>query len=77
GRAFGMLMLFLPISAASSSILAKVQELTGSYAPALTGLSAICLLGGGAILFMRERHGGRPTAAEKTAAIEEAATPLV
>ena len=77
GRAFGMLMLFLPVSAAPSSILAKVQEMTGSYAPGLMGLSAVCLAGGAAVLFMRERRGGHPTAAEKTAALEEAVNPLV
>lgn len=77
GRAFGMLMFFLPVSALSSSLLAKVQEATGSYAPALTGLSAVCLLGGAAILFMRERRGGHATAAEKEAALEEAINPLI
>ena len=54
GRAFGMLMFFLPISAVPPSLMARVQEATGSYAPALIGLSAICLIGGGAVLFMRE-----------------------
>ena len=77
GRAFGMLMLFLPLSAAPSLVLAKVQEITGSYVPGLMGLSAICLAGGCAILFMRERRGGHPTGAEKAAALKEAMDPLV
>ncbi|HKT85230.1 MAG TPA: MFS transporter [Novosphingobium sp.] len=77
GRAFGMLMFFLPISALSSSLLAKVEETTGSYAPALAGVSAICLMGGVAILFMRERRGGHATAAEKVAALEESINPLI
>lgn len=72
GRAFGMLMFFLPISALPPSLLAKVQEMTGSYMPALMGLSAICLMGGGAILFMRERRGGHPASAEKEATLGEA-----
>ncbi|HJQ16646.1 MAG TPA: MFS transporter [Allosphingosinicella sp.] len=76
GRAFGMLMFFLPISALASALLAKVQESTGSYAPALMGLGAICLMGGAAILFMRERHRGHPTPAEKAAALEETVIPL-
>ena len=57
GRAFGMLMFFLPISALPPALVARVQEITGSYAPALIGLGAICLIGGGAILFMREPCG--------------------
>ena len=71
GRAFGMLMFFLPISAPAPSLVAVVQEATGSYAPALMGLSLICLTGGAAVLFMRERRdtaGDIMCAAEATAA---------
>lgn len=76
GRAFGMLMLFIPVNAVAPSVMAKVDEATGSYAPALMGMSAICLAGAVAILFMRERRGGHPTPAEKEAAIEDAVNPL-
>ena len=76
GRAFGMLMFFLPISALASSLLAKVQESTGSYAPALMGVSALCLAGGAAILFMREQRGGHLTPAEEQAALEETVIPF-
>ena len=75
GRAFGMLLLFLPISALPPSLVARVQEATGSYTPALMGLGAICLMGGAAILFMRERRGRHPTPAEE-AALEETVIPL-
>ncbi|HKT14790.1 MAG TPA: MFS transporter [Allosphingosinicella sp.] len=76
GRAFGMLMFFLPISALASSLMAKIQESTGSYAPALMGVSALCLAGGAAILFMRERRGGHLTPAEEEAAREETLIPF-
>jgi sugar phosphate permease len=74
GRAFGALMLFIPINAVAPSVMAKVKEATGSYAPALMGLGVICLLGSVAILFMRERRGGHLTSDEKEAALEDAVT---
>jgi MFS family permease len=76
GRAFGMLMLFLPINAAVSPTIAAVKESTGSYAPAMLGLAAVTLAGGLAVLLMRERRGGHPTAAERTAALEEPVNPI-
>jgi MFS family permease len=76
GRAFGMLMLFIPIDAVAPSLMAKVNEATGSYAPALMGMSVIALAGAAAILFMRERRGGHPTPIEKEAALEDALNPL-
>lgn len=76
GRAFGMLMLFLPINAAVSPMIAKVKESTGSYAPALVGLAAVTLAGGLIVLLMRERHSGHPTPAEKDAAREEPVNPI-
>ena len=76
GRAFGLLMLFLPISAAPPSLLAKIQEATGSYAPGLMGLSSICLVGAAAVLFMRERRDKYPMAVETDAALENGVNPL-
>lgn len=76
GRAFGMLMLFLPINAAVPSIISKVQESTGSYALSLLALGAVCLAGGATVLLMRERRSGHPTAEEREAAIEEPVTPI-
>jgi MFS family permease len=77
GRAFGMLMLFIPINAATPALVAKIKEASGSYGPGLLVLAGVCLLGGVAILFMREKHGGHPTAAEKEAALEEGVNPAV
>lgn len=76
GRAFGLCMTVIPLSALVPFIIAKTQEATGSYAPSLTGLGAIVLLGGGMVLLLKERHGGHPTEAEKeAAALDEAITP--
>lgn len=75
GRAFGALMLALPLNAFAAPVIAKTQEATGSYGPALLGLGVICLIGGAAILLMREKRGGHPSAAEREAAIEEAVHP--
>lgn len=78
GRAFGTLMLFIPINAVAPSVMAKVREATGAYAPALIGLGVICLVGSVAILFMREKRGGHLTGDEKEAALEDAVTtPIV
>jgi MFS family permease len=76
GRAFGMLLLFLPINASIPSIISKVQESTGSYAVSLIALGAVCLAGGLMVLLMRERRGGHPSAAEREAALEEPVTPF-
>jgi MFS family permease len=77
GRAFGALMIFIPINAVAPSGIAKIQEATGSYGPALVGLGVICLIGGGLVLLMRERRGGSATTAEIEAAVEEAVRPAV
>ena len=71
GRAFGLLMLFIPINAAVPSLVARARETTGSYGPALTALSIVALIGGALVLFMRERSGGHPTPGERDAALEE------
>jgi MFS family permease len=62
GRAFGLLMMFLPVIVLTPFIIAKVHESTGGYAVALIGLAALTSVGGAAcLLFMRERSGGRNT----------------
>jgi hypothetical protein len=62
GRAFGLLMMFLPVIVLSPFLVAKVHESTGSYVPALVGLAILTFMGGAAcLLFMRERRGGRGT----------------
>ena len=55
GRAFGALMLCLPINAAAAAVIARTQESTGSYGPALLGLGLLCLLGSLCALRMREK----------------------
>jgi MFS family permease len=60
GRAFGLLMMFLPVIVLVPFIVAKIHEVFGSYAPSLIGLSVLTLLSGAACLFlMREGRGGR------------------
>lgn len=67
GRVFGLVTFFLPLTVLAPFAVARSQEATGSYAPALLALSALSLLGGGACLFlMRERP--RPVAGTVVAA---------
>lgn len=57
GRAFGLLMMFLPVIVLMPFAVAKIHEVFGSYAPALAGLAGLTLLSGTACLvFMRERR---------------------
>lgn len=58
GRAFGMLVFFLPFAAPASFAVAKAQEHTGSYFLPLLILSALASLATIAAFFLREpRHG--------------------
>jgi len=76
GRAFGMSMAVIPVSALVPFVIAKSQEATGSYVPSLIGLAVIVLVGGAAILLLKEKRGGHATEAEKeAAALDEAITP--
>ncbi len=75
GRAFGALMLLMPLAAAGSAVLARVHESTGSYAPALTGFSAIAVVGGALVLLARENRGGHLTAAEVELALAQPHSP--
>jgi MFS family permease len=60
GRAFGLLMMFVPVIVLVPFIVAKVHEITGSYAPSLIGLAALTVMAGAACFFlMQERRGGR------------------
>ncbi|CAN7361886.1 hypothetical protein LJR219_002119 [Phenylobacterium sp. LjRoot219] len=49
--------------------------LVASVASPLMGLGAICIIGGVAILFMREKRGGHLTSAEREAPLEDAISP--
>ncbi len=58
GRAFGLCMLFVPLTSIAPFATAKTQESTGSYVPALLGLSILVLISGGLSLLLRERGRG-------------------
>ena len=61
GRAFGLLMMFIPVIALVPFLVARMQESTGSYAPGLAGLAVLTFIGGAACLLMRERRRGSPS----------------
>ena len=72
GRAFGLLMMFLPVIVLMPFAVAKIHEVFGSYAPALAGLAALTLLSGTACLvFMRERRAPQgPASGHDVAPVE-------
>ena len=58
GRVFGLVIFFLPLTVVSPFAVAKTQEATGSYAPALLVMTALSIAGGAAcLLWMREQRG--------------------
>jgi MFS family permease len=57
GRAFGLCMFFIPLTALAPFATAKTQEITGSYAPALMGLATLVVISGFLSLLLRERRG--------------------
>lgn len=61
GRAFGLCMFFLPVMALTPFLVAKTQESTGSYVPALMGLTVLVIIAGALSLLLRERRRGQPT----------------
>jgi MFS family permease len=63
GRAFGLCMLFIPVTALAPFAIAKTQESTGSYTPALMGLATLVLISGALSLLLRERRGDEQPAA--------------
>ena len=56
GRAYGLSLLFIPIASLAPYCIAKAEESTGSYAPALITLSAIVMMGGAIGLLRAERR---------------------
>jgi MFS family permease len=64
GRAFGLCMLFIPLTGLAPFVTAKVQENTGSYVPALMGLAILVMISGALSLLLRERRGGQPAETE-------------
>lgn len=54
GRAFGMAMFFIPLASLSAFAIAKAQENTGSYAPALLGMMMLVILSAILSLLLRQ-----------------------
>jgi len=74
GRAYGLALFFIPLTALGPILTAKVQEMTGSYASPLIGCAVASLVGGVLALFMRERRMGKPSEQELGAAMVESAS---
>jgi MFS family permease len=65
GRAFGLVSGFIPLVILTPFMVAKTQEISGSYAPALSAVALLTFLGGMACLvIMRERHASYALQAE-------------
>ena len=56
GRAFGMIMFFIPLGALTPFAIARVQESTGSYTAALIGLVGLVIMSGVLSLLLREHR---------------------
>ncbi len=56
GRAFGLCMLFVPLTGLAPFTVAKIQESTGTYAPALLTLATLVAISGALSLLLRERR---------------------
>jgi MFS family permease len=56
GRAYGLLSMLTLVPAMTPSVIARVQELTGSYRPALMGLAVLGVVGAALALQLRERR---------------------
>jgi MFS family permease len=69
GRAFGLCMFFIPLTALAPFAIAKTQEVSGSYAPAFIGAAIILAISGVFGLLLRERRGAAaaPVAAQAAA----------
>ena len=57
GRAFGLVMLFLPFSQLFPFLVARQQEATGSYLVGMVTCAAMLLLAAGLALMLREKRG--------------------
>lgn len=60
GRAFGMCMLFVPLITLSPYLIAKTQEMTGSYTPAFIGGAVFAAFSLLLSMLYRERRGPSP-----------------
>lgn len=55
GRAYGLISAFTPIGSIAPPIVARTQELSGSYVGALVGLAVLAVIGAGVALLWKER----------------------
>ena len=56
GRAYGLCMFFVPVASSAAFVLARTQEATGSYTPALLGMAGLVAVSGVLSLNLRERR---------------------
>jgi hypothetical protein len=64
GRAFGMCMMFVPVITLTPFLIAKSEEMTGSYTPAFIGGAVFLAMSGFLAGLYRERRGSSQTWAE-------------
>jgi len=64
GRAFGMCMMFVPVITLSPFLIAKTQEMTGSYTPAFIGGAVFLAMSGFLATLYRERRNVPPAFAD-------------
>jgi MFS family permease len=76
GRAYGILTMLTIGPAMAPALIARVEEVTGSYQPPMVGLAVFALIGGVLVLQLRERRGGHGTSAERDAALHAAGPAL-
>jgi len=75
GRVFGLVTFFLPLTVLAPFAVAKANEATGSYAPALLVITGLTIAGGLAcLLLMRERRGAKIAVSESAVAGKAADT---
>ncbi len=67
GRAFGMCMMFVPVITLTPFLIAKTEEMTGSYTPAFIGGAVFLAMSGFLATLYRERRGSSQTWTEPQA----------
>ena len=67
GRAFGMCMMFVPVITLTPFLIAKTEEMTGSYTPAFIGGAVFLAMSGFFATLYRERRGSSQTRTEPRA----------
>jgi MFS family permease len=64
GRAFGLCMMFVPVITLAPFLIAKTEEMTGSYAPAFIGGAVFLAMSAFLATLYRERRSAPPAFAE-------------